>query len=1165
MEGGFPLIHIIDEKTDEILAVFSEEEFWNDEFEENLQGLETFKFTVSSIHPKGEYLSVRRKIVIPGEDGEFKEFILSDPLIYNTTKEIYANGSFIDLRKQKVIDPVVWEGQTSSTAGELVLSGTQFELGIVEYGGVHKVEFEEPIDAYDAIRVVAQIFGLEVRFRVETDGSKVTKRVVDLVKRRGTLSGKEVVFGKDIEGLERKESEGELVTALKCYGPIKEDGTRLMVTVENEEAFQKWSIDGRHLWGIYEPQTDNEDMTKERLLSLGETELNKRSKTSISYSLKTVALEHVFGYEHEKVRLGDLNRVKDEEKSPPIYLEARVISIKKSIKQQAKKEVSYGDFIEYSRDQIQDEWKQIKLQWQKKIASLHPLYVWVMYADDSEGNGISPSPEGKSFIGISYNNRSVEASLEANDYNWSKIEGSQGIPGPAGSDGLPSYVWIKYADDENGMNMSDDPSNKLYMGVASNKNTDSESQNSSDYKWSLIKGEKGDRGLQGEKGPTGLQGIQGPKGDQGVKGNTGADGRTSYTHIAYANNSSGTSGFSVSDSSGKTYVGMYADFNSMDSTNPSDYKWSLIKGADGSQGIQGPKGADGQTPYFHTAWATNSTGTSGFSTTAATGKTYIGTYTDFNSADSNDPSKYNWALIKGDKGDTGNTGAMGPKGNTGATGPQGPNRVDSTTEFEANVIKANYLASRIINTDHIATEGLSAAIIKVGAMLFDRLRGGTLTLGGPNNGNGIATLLNEDGESIFELNAGDVGSSYMYIGKIDSPSVLSVQQESLTFYVNGATGDDLNDGLSSNAPFKTIQAALNKIPKYLVGYVTIEVETQTYNEDVRVIGFTGEGDLTINLNKSGINGRLLIQNCSNIIRVKGQDFNYHAKIGTVNSNHPISIVTSQYVILESLWGKANNRSDYAIYIAASNVYTYHCVHERALKAGMHTTVGGALYAYAGRGSGNKYSAEAAAGSKIHMESRRPAYSVAPALETSGGTVTQSSGIATVYSPGDSASVITEPVTVQQGTLIETSSSCLSWDDRYGWKSGNNLYQGDYGYGNHRGLMFFPSLQSQLSGKTIRSVRLFMTRYNGGGSSASSNLYFYLHNYNSQPSGAPSLGSSLGSLGSYAWRESKWINLPLSVGEALKSGLAKGIAIYSGYGHPYVIMNPAVQIEIKYEG
>lgn len=172
-----------------------------------------------------------------------------------------------------------------------------------------------------------------------------------------------------------------------------------------------------------------------------------------------------------------------------------------------------------------------------------------------------------------------------------------------------------------------------------------------------------------------LQNIEltpGPQGEQGIEG---PPGTSSYTHIAWADSADGVTNFSTSDSEDKLYVGMCVTTTLADPTTPASYKWTLIKGADGSQGIEGPPGPDGQTPYLHIAYATNSTGTSGFSITDATGRLYIGTYTDFISDDSTDPTKYSWALIKGDKGDT---GPQGPQGIQGIQGPVGP---DGTAQY----------------------------------------------------------------------------------------------------------------------------------------------------------------------------------------------------------------------------------------------------------------------------------------------------------------------------------------------------------------------------------------------------------------------------------------------------------------------------------------------------
>lgn len=172
------------------------------------------------------------------------------------------------------------------------------------------------------------------------------------------------------------------------------------------------------------------------------------------------------------------------------------------------------------------------------------------------------------------------------------------------------------------------------------------------------KGDRGEKGEKGERGLQGLQGLQGAKGDQGIPGTKGADGRTQYTHIAYADTISG-SGFSQTNAD-KAYIGVYVDFNSTDSVNPADYRWTRWKGSDGlngkdgPQGIPGKPGADGRTPYFHRAWANSADGRDGFSTTDSSNKRYLGTLTDFIEADSQDPESYKWTALFGTTEQSGN-------------------------------------------------------------------------------------------------------------------------------------------------------------------------------------------------------------------------------------------------------------------------------------------------------------------------------------------------------------------------------------------------------------------------------------------------------------------------------------------------------------------------------
>ena len=159
-------------------------------------------------------------------------------------------------------------------------------------------------------------------------------------------------------------------------------------------------------------------------------------------------------------------------------------------------------------------------------------------------------------------NEDGTSAIPGSNNDWLNIaskgnSGPQGVPGPAGEDGITYYTWIRYADDVHGNGISNDPTGKAYIGFAYNKITPVESNTPSDYTWSDIKGE------------------------QGVPGPAGEDGKTTYTWIAYSDNSDGSGMYQQPRETTK-YIGIAANKDTaVESTNPADYTWSLFKGADG--------------------------------------------------------------------------------------------------------------------------------------------------------------------------------------------------------------------------------------------------------------------------------------------------------------------------------------------------------------------------------------------------------------------------------------------------------------------------------------------------------------------------------------------------------------------------------------------------------
>src|SRR5690606_29587604 len=201
MEGRVLMIHILDQKTDKLGGWVDDPLY--DSHKSSISNEETYDFRLSTTEKGAELISERSRILIPSEEGDYREFIIHQTreLSSSHMKEVYSVGSFMDLDKLKIIRPQILEGQTIRTAGEFVLAGIEdWELGITDYSPVRKWEIKTHQTAYSALKLLATLFDLEIRFRITTNGSFVTGRYVDFIKRKGMNRGKELVMGKDLMG-----------------------------------------------------------------------------------------------------------------------------------------------------------------------------------------------------------------------------------------------------------------------------------------------------------------------------------------------------------------------------------------------------------------------------------------------------------------------------------------------------------------------------------------------------------------------------------------------------------------------------------------------------------------------------------------------------------------------------------------------------------------------------------------------------------------------------------------------------------------------------------------------------------------------------------------------------------------------------------------------------
>lgn len=396
---------------------------------------------------------------------------------------------------------------------------------------------------------------------------------------------------------EWKDENGKVEYYLKngfLYAPLSRD--RYPSVLTGNETRDNW------IRKDMEVETDSQDV----LISTALKDLKAHAYPAITYE--------VDGY--VDLELGDVVRIQDDGYEPPLILTARVVEQEISITNPSSNKTKFSNFVEKESQLASD-----------LISDMLRLY------DESIPYEIKLATSN----GVAFKNGTGESvltpSLQKNGKDYEAVYFYKN--GDSLIDIGPSLI-VKASDFNHVLNITVE----AYLNeelVASTQISFTDTEDGAD----------GKDGLPGPQGPPGIDGLQGPRGEQGIPGPAGADGKATYTHIAYALDETGTTGFSVSDNTGKTYIGMYVDDNIIDSNDPKKYKWNLIKGADGARGIQGPAGADGKTPYWHVAYANSSDGTVDFSVSDSANKRYIGQYTDYDAIDSSDPKKYRWTDMVG--------------------------------------------------------------------------------------------------------------------------------------------------------------------------------------------------------------------------------------------------------------------------------------------------------------------------------------------------------------------------------------------------------------------------------------------------------------------------------------------------------------------------------------
>lgn len=350
------ILHVVDFKTDQIVAAIQPEDYWDDKRHWELKNnVDMLDFTAFDGTDHAVTLQQQNLVLKEVRDGRIVPYVITETEKNSDTRSIttYASGAWIQIAKSGIIKPQRIESKTVNEFIDLALLGMKWQRGITEYAGFHTMTIDEYIDPLTFLKKIASLFKLEIRYRVEIKGSRIIGWYVDMIQKRGHDTGKEIELGKDLVGVTRIEHTRNICTAL--VGFVKGEGDKV-ITIESinkglpyivdADAFQRWNEHGQHKFGFYTPETEELDMTPKRLLTLMEIELKKRVNSSISYEVEAQSIGRIFGLEHELINEGDTIKIKDTGFTPELYLEARVIAGDESFTDPTQDKYEFGDYRE---------------------------------------------------------------------------------------------------------------------------------------------------------------------------------------------------------------------------------------------------------------------------------------------------------------------------------------------------------------------------------------------------------------------------------------------------------------------------------------------------------------------------------------------------------------------------------------------------------------------------------------------------------------------------------------------------------------------------------------------------------------------------------------------------------------------------------------------------
>lgn len=299
---------------------------------------------------RAEHFKKRNRVIIQDKNGIYREFIIVRVEDEGQYVTIECNASYLhDIASAKPILAGKYENTTVNDKLSEVLKDTGWTVGDCDFAGIRTMSWTSTQTPYEMIKLIETNHSLKASYEIIISDNEVSERKVNMREPVALFKGKEIVYGKDLISMKRTIDFSEVKTALLALGPENDKGQRITTVVVDDEAQEQFNLPQRYIWGIYEPESNEQNMTLERLTTLATTELNKRKSASISYEISVADIEEE--YSHEIVRYGDLVRIKNSDFTPSLYAESEVIGFTHDL---ISDDCTYtfGRIVEYKEDDL---------------------------------------------------------------------------------------------------------------------------------------------------------------------------------------------------------------------------------------------------------------------------------------------------------------------------------------------------------------------------------------------------------------------------------------------------------------------------------------------------------------------------------------------------------------------------------------------------------------------------------------------------------------------------------------------------------------------------------------------------------------------------------------------------------------------------------------------